>query len=478
MNGVIARRRHDTIRPRTRRGTPTVIMTGTIAATVLAVVLAVVVAVLFSLQNDAFHAIGTTDGPETEASTGLYHSLSDMDAEVANLLLDGNSASLASYVTANTAEYTSDETTADSDLRRAAVVAANNPAEQQVLQTVLDDMATYEGLAAKAIYADQTPGSPEGRPSAASLKYFGLATNLMSDQLLPAVSTLTTDDTNALDSTYSASRSGAYTGVAEVLVAGLVLAGALVWLQFFLRKRTNRMLNPGLAAATAITLILTLTSAGLLAREAGHLYTAKVEAFDSIIALNQARAVSYDANADESRYLVDPADATFFQNRFLSESQSIANVGNAGIFQYDAAFAAEISAYQRDNSDVAFGGYLGDEFRNITFPGERAAATRTLLAYQLYERDDRVLRADAKTSLTEAIAFDIGTATGQSDWAFNTYTTDLQSVITINQNAFTAAVNAGSSATDGWTLVIPAIGAILVIGLAFAGVRPRLREYR
>jgi hypothetical protein len=51
-------------------------------------------------------------------------------------------------------------------------------------------------------------------------------------------------------------------------------------------------------------------------------------------------------------------------------------------------------------------------------------------------------------------------------------------VITINQNAFAAAVNDGSSATDGWTLVIPAIGAILVIGLAFAGVRPRLREYR
>ncbi len=37
---------------------------------------------------------------------------------------------------------------------------------------------------------------------------------------------------------------------------------------------------------------------------------AKKDAFDSILALSQTRAVSYDANADESSYLVDPGRAT------------------------------------------------------------------------------------------------------------------------------------------------------------------------
>jgi hypothetical protein len=50
-----------------------------------------------------------------------------------------------------------------------------------------------------------------------------------------------------------------------------------------------------------------ITAATRLSAETAHLKVAKQDAFDSILALTQARAVSYDANADESRYLVDPA---------------------------------------------------------------------------------------------------------------------------------------------------------------------------
>ena len=49
---------------------------------------------------------------------------------------------------------------------------------------------------------------------------------------------------------------------------------------------------------------------------------AKSEAFDSIVALSQARAVSDDANADESRYLVDPARAGQYQQAFEDKSSS------------------------------------------------------------------------------------------------------------------------------------------------------------
>jgi len=454
-----------------RRTTPAILTTVTAAVVLLAVVLAAAVAVLFSFQNDAFHAIGATDAPETNATTGLYFSLTDMDAQVANVLLAGNSATLAATKTGNYASYASDRTTADSDLQQAAVVAASSPAEQSDLRAVLNDMGSYQGLAAEAMLTDQSPGSPEGRPSAVSLGYFQQATDLMSDHILPDVAVLTADNANALDGTYSASRSGALTGIAEVVVAGLALAGTLVWLQLFLRRRYHRTLNPGLAAATLITLILTCTAAGLLGAEANHLKVAKADAFDSIIALTQARAVSYDANADESRYLVDPARAVMYQNAFLAKSQQVAAVGSVGIFSYDAALAKEIPG-------LTFGGYLGTELHNITFPGERAAAMKTLLAYQVYQRDDRVLRATAKTSLAKAIAFDVGTARGQSDWAFYQYDTALNSVITINRDAFSAAVTAGSSAATGWTWLIPGLGALLIAGLTVAGIRPRLAEYR
>ena len=55
--------------------------------------------------------------------------------------------------------------------------------------------------------------------------------------------------------------------------------------------------------------------------------------------------MSYDANADESRYLVDPARAAQYQQAFLAKSQRLADVGKVGIFGYDAALAADIRAY-------------------------------------------------------------------------------------------------------------------------------------
>jgi hypothetical protein len=178
-------------------------------------------------------------------------------------------------------------------------------------------------------------------------------------------------------------------------------------------------------------------------------------------------------------------DTSYNQDRSLATSGQVlglavagALLGNVGIFSYDAALAADIRAYQADSADVRFGGYLGTEFRNITFTGERAAAARALLAYQVYEKYDRKLRAMAKTNLAQAIAFDIGTSPGQSDWAFNQWDGALRSVITINENAFTAAILDGQTTGSPWVALIPAMGTALIAALAVAGTRPRLAEYR
>jgi len=213
--------------------------------------------------------------------------------------------------------------------------------------------------------------------------------------------------------------------------------------------------------------------------QAGHLHVAKADAFDSIIALSQARAISDDGNADESRYLVDPARAGQYQQAFEARSQQLARLPGVGIFQYDAALARAIDAYHADHADVRFGGYLGAEFRNITFPGERAAAQRTLAAYQVYERDDRHIRAlNAQGNLRAAIAFDTSYAPGNSNWAFERYDSALVSVININQGAFNQAIAAGQQGARGWTWLIPGVAAVVIIGAVLLGVGPRLAEYR
>jgi hypothetical protein len=140
----------------------------------------------------------------------------------------------------------------------------------------------------------------------------------------------------------------------------------------------------------------------------------------------------------------------------------------------------QATAAEADNAAavVRFGGYLGAEFRNIAFTGERRAAVAALLAFQRYERDDRTLRALATRNLAAAVSFDTGTAPSQSDGAFNQYDAALSSVIAINSGAFTSAVAGGEDGAVGWEAGFPALGLVLIVALTYAGVRPRLDEYR
>jgi hypothetical protein len=453
---------------------------GMAAVTVIvAVLLGVITAVSFTSIASGLRLIGQQSEPEVLATTDLYFRLNDMDAQVANVLLVGGQRGLGIDRQQAQAIYEQDREQADQDLQRAAVVAGSLPSAQQLVRTLLDGLGRYEALAGEAMYLDgQGPGQP-GRPPSAALVLYRQATDLLRSGILPAAQALTDQNTAALDRAYQAKRSTALYGTLWVALAGVALLAALVSLQFYLMLRFRRILNPALIGATVVILALVAASATGLAAQAGHLRVAKAEAFDSIIALSQARAVSDDANADESRYLVDPARAGQYQQAFESRSQQLVQLQGAGIFQYDAALARALSAYRANHADVRFGGYLGVEFRNITFAGERTAAEKALAAYQVYERDDRHIRAlNRGGNLRGAIAFDTSYAPGNSNWAFTQYDNALVALIAINQRAFTGAIRAAQQDTNGWTELIPGAAVAGISILVLIGVRPRLAEYR
>jgi len=458
--------------------TPTRIRAHAAAVVALACCLTALAAALVGELHGEFGAMAQTDAPEADATTGLYFALNDMDAQVANVLLVGGAPALAATQAKNLAIYANDRLTASRDLERATVAEAGNAAAEQELALVLDRIGQYEALAADAMLASQQAHSAGGRPPAAAVGYLRQATDLMQASILPSVESLAEVGASRLDGAYQRGRTAALTGIVCAIVVGLLLAATLITLQLYFAVRFRRLLNPALATATVLVLVFAAVTAGRLGAESGQLKVAKQDAFGSIQALGLARAVSYDANADESRYLADPGRAAQYQQAFLSKSQQIANVGPVTISGYDAALAADIKAYQRDNADVRFGGYLGTEFRNITFPGERQAAVATLLAFQRYERDDRTLRALANGSPTAAVGYDTGTAPSQSDGAFNQYDAALSSVIAINSAAFTTAVTEGENGTATRYLALAALAGLLVAALTYAGVRARLGEYR
>jgi hypothetical protein len=460
--------------------TPAKIRTAAAAAVAVACCLAAVLAVALGALGGQFQTMGGLDESAVDTATGLFYAVNDMDAQVGNVLLVGGDRTLAADKSMDISTYDSDLATANADLTKTMAIEADNAAVQRQLRSALDGLGQFQALSADALLTDQQRPSAVGRAPAAARAYYQQATDLMQTTILPVVSSLTDISASRLDATYQDGRSTARTATVVAIAVGVALLAILVALQLYLSARFRRRVSPALAAATLVAIALAITGWTRLSAESGNMYLAKVEAFDSVIALTQARAVSFDANADETRFVVLPASAAQYQQSFLTKSQLICSVGNVGIFHYDAALAAKIDAYDRDNSvPVPFGGYLGAEFDNITFPGERAAATATLLAYQVYERDDRKLRAMVKADdLPAAVAYDIGSAPDQSDGAFNSYIAALTSVININTTYFAKAAKAGQSEAANWNFAFPAAAAALIAALVLVGVRPRLAEYR
>ena len=490
-NSPAGRRAAATRRPAARRWslghwpTPVRIRAFTFAAVALAVCLAAVSAVLLAELNGSFAAIGRTDAPEADSTASLYFSLNDMDAQIANVLIVGAPAqavteadrTLAADRTADAGFYASDVAAVSQDLNQAAVAESGNAAAEQQLSVLGDKVAQYEGLAADAMLTAQQAHSPAGPAPAAALGYFQQATDLMQSQILPSAQSLTTAGDAHLDVSYASGKSAALTGLAWAAALLVLLLAVLAGLQAYLSRRFRRLVNPALALATLLVLIGGIGTVARFYGEYTHLHVARFDSFESIQALTVARGVSQNANADESRYLVDPARGAQYQASFLAKTQQIAGVGSVQLSGYAPALQADITAYQR-NSDVRFTGYLGTEFRNITFPGERQAAYSALLGFEGYEQDDHTLRTMATTDMQAAVLYDQGTAANQSDGAFIAYDKAIQSDIAINQAAFNAAVAAGQGASGASALAFVVLTGLLAAALTYLGVRPRLREYR
>jgi hypothetical protein len=438
-------------------------------------------AALLLVQVDRARASLTTIGgqaaPEVTAASDLYFALNDLDAQLANVLLVGDATDLGISRAQALDLYEQRRTQADRDIRVAASSATDVDTTRAV-DDVLDSYGRYQALAARAILLDQQGTRSPARPSAATIAGYRAATDLSRTRLLPAARRLAEHHGTRLETTYRASRSQILSTRGWVLGAGAVALGAIIWLQVYLARRFRRVIAPALVGASVLVAIGLLMAVILLTGLAEHLRVAKKDAFDSLLALNTARAVSYDANADESRFLLDPGRAEQYQQAFLSKSQQIVQVPGATISTWDSRLALAVDAYQRRPSETLWDGYLGTEFRNITFTGERAAAETTLHRYQVYQLDDRRIRAlSAAGHLDEAVALCTEYSPGGSNYAFDQYDQALSAVIAINQKAFDEAIDRGQHSLRGWTIGLWT-GGLAVLLLLWRGTARRLNEYR
>jgi len=449
------------------------LLTATVALTGALIVL---LAVAGLGANSAWDGIGHRDAPRVTGADDLYFALNDMDAQAANLLLSSGGPHLAALPAQHAAAqkiYDGARHDISTDLLTLGAAAQDDPRTRATVIGFDDDFARYQELVGRALESDERPAT-----KASALADYRSATDLLRQSLLPAAERLGQSSDGGYEATYLAARSDVSTRTTALLVLGAALVGVLLLAQAHLFRRFRRILNPGLLAATVCAVVACVLGWTALSTQERELRTARRDAFDSVVALSQARALSYDANADESRYLLDPARRDTYEQSFEDTSQRLLTLPAATLGTYDARLAAALSAYRSDHGDLRFKGYYGDEFRNITFPGERAAAEATVNAYAVYERDDRHIRALVRQGdLQQAVEFCIGWDKGASNYHFGRYDTALRHLIAINGDAHTRAITAGRGALTGR---LPGAGGALLAAavLTGLGLRPRSAEFR
>ncbi|HEY7483165.1 MAG TPA: hypothetical protein VH912_01765 [Streptosporangiaceae bacterium] len=430
-------------------------------------------------ERDGYRDIGHRAAPQVAGASDLSFALSDMDAQVAGLLLIGWEKNLGVGQHNALTIFEQRRQQVDADLQRAAP-AAGDPAAQRSLRKVLDALGSYEAKAAQAIMLSDEGHHEVGKPSAEALGMYLSANRVLKTELLPAVTDLTKANSAALDRMYKAQRDHRRLTVAMTALAGLALLAALITLQVLLARLFHRRFNPLLVLATLGVGVLLIASLDMFATKAEHLRAAKEDAFDSVLALSRARAVGYEFNADHGRYLLDSGYRQYSDEDFLDKAQQIASLPDVTTLdRYPNALRQAMTDYSAPHHHAyVWSGYFGVEFGNITFPGERELAEQTMSDYVNYMYSDahvRDLLRDA--TVRDAVQFSTSYAPPNGNYRFDQYDKSLAALINLNRSYFDKSVRAGEHGLALWGL-LPWVAVIAVVGLAYAGVRPRLAEYR
>lgn len=395
-------------------------------------------------SRQAFRTVGSESVPSINAALDIYFGMADMDADAANYILVSEypTPNLDPMLAANA--YAQRRQEVSDRLVSAAQNIAFGERERIPILRLTSGLQQYDAdvnLAESLIDQGDRAGA---------LNAYLYATALMHDPttgLLHAALNLAGAGHDALTAGYDQAQATQVRDLVLVVLSGLLLLACLGVLQLFLARRMRRALNLPLLGASGLALVLLAGALATLAANDSQLQVAKQSAYDTVYALRQARATAYDANADQSRYLVNPERAQAYQQAFDTKSGGLT---------------------------ATFRSALGSSH----FPGEARVAKRVLEDWSAYQADSRTLRRDAGSgNLKEAVRFDTSPTTTDSGGHFSLFDFELQRWIQIHQSAFDQAVATGDGNLSGWQLY-PPLAALLVVGLAFAGLRPRIGEYR
>jgi hypothetical protein len=445
-----------------RMSTPRRLYIQQAAILVLAGLLLLVGEMTLNRARSAMNTIARDAAPSIVASQDIRFALADLDANVANYLIGTAAHRVAAGQTIEQRRIHTSQA-----LVRAAENITYGDDEREPIQAMVVSLGLYLERASEARLLHD-----RGDEAGAKQAYL-VATGLMHSDLFHQADALDKVNKSHLDAAYESQGKSNDGAEALATLVGMGLALALLSTQVFLLRRMRRIVNLPLVVATVLAVAFTVYLVRRFNDAREDLKVATKDAFDSIYALSHARAVAYDANGDESRFLLDPAPARGFEADFRNNVALLdTQPGNLS-----RAMSQAQALVRGGKKSEKFRGYLWDELGNITFDGEADAATRTLREFEgYYAIDGRIRDLERQGKHDDAVELCIGTRPDESNAVFDHFDAALLQTLDINKKAMDAAVAKGDRGLAHAEWMDPAF-AVLIALLGWLGLRPRFREY-
>ncbi|MFG3407224.1 hypothetical protein [Streptomyces sp. NPDC048142] len=375
--------------------------------------------------------------PLSADAAAIYRFLADADTTAASGFLAGAQEPEAVHE-----QYREDIEEAARLLVKASGNTDPDSASRRETATLNKLLPVYTGLIERA-RANNRQGLPLG---GAYLRY---ANQKMADEMLPAAERLYAVESGRLERDSADARQWPLLS----LGAGILVLGALAWMQRRTYLRTNRILNHGLLAATAAASVVVLWLAAGHAVARAELRSAMVHGQASLEVLNDARISSLKARANENLTLV-------------ARGAVLTPDGSAD--QYEADYTTGMKALRAQLEKAE---RLADD-ESGSAPVARAA--EGVAQWRARHREARATddRGDYEGALKQIIGTD--ESTGQS---FQQVDTALEKALAHEQGEFTAAAEDGRGALRGLPTGAAAL-AVLGAAAVIVGVNRRLSEYR
>ncbi len=386
-----------------------------------------------SAASDAVHV----EEPLALAAQQMYEAVSDADLTATTTFLSGPQPPLASLQ-----HYQSDIAQAAADLTRLKSAAGGNTALTAALSDFSAGLPVYTGYVAQA----------QTEYALGYLLTGGSFMQVASEQahlvLLPAAKTIYSLQDGALTAASDQATTLPPLIVAAVLavIIGFVLLRAQRWLA----RRTHRILNFGLAAASAVLVISVGWLAVTFSVARSDLDTGIGSGSRPAAALAQASIDVQQVRGDEILNLISRSGSTSFPQNFKLVSGQI-GPGSGTLL---------------DVAATSGGGQAKDHL---------TAAASDATAW--YADNAQVYSLDSKAAYPAETKLVTGTGAGSSAAGFSKLETDIKAAIDADLNTFSANATAGASAFGPLEAVVIVAALLMAAGCAL-GIARRLREYQ